>query len=103
MTNVVVVKFPGAVNDGAVFRFLFRGDLAAVRGDRHDIGRAVGKPDAGSAKSDLHHTARKITGGMKHILVRGGDAAAGGVIVGDEMRRGAAAAPRLEQEGKRQL
>ena len=57
----------------------------------HDVGRAVGKPNAGSGKRHLHHLARKITSRMSHGLIRGGDTSSRGVIIGAEMRGNAAA------------
>ena len=59
---------------------------------RHNVGRAVRQPDARAGERNLHHVLREIASGMHHVLVRGSDAAARGVIVSAEVRGGATAA-----------
>src|SRR5215213_11651818 len=90
MLNVAVVKLPRAMDHLTVlFDLLLRERRAAfdktMRRHRHDVCRAIGEPDAGPGKRNLHHVLREIAGRMQHVLVRSGDVAAGGVIVGTEM------------------
>ena len=77
-----------------------RGSRRVVRRDardRHDVGGAVGEPDAGAGVGDLHHVLREIARRVVHVLVRRGDVAARGVVVRPEVRGDDAAARRGEQ------
>ena len=71
-----------APNDG--FSPLLRGERlalrAAVRGDGHDVRRAVGSHRR-AAELDLHHVARKVARVVRHVLVRRRYLAARRVIV----------------------
>ena len=42
----------------------------AMRGDRHDVGRAVGQPDAGLRERDLHHVLGEVARRVAHVLPR---------------------------------
>src|SRR5881396_4283307 len=91
MLDVIVVQFPRAMDDRAVFVNLILRQLlsfsSAMRGDGHDVGRTIREPDAGSGKRDLHHVLREITRRMHHVLVRRGNAAASRVVVGAALPR----------------
>ena len=91
MLYVIVMEFPGAMDHLAVFINLFGGQRGstfaeAMRRHRHDVCRAIGKPDAGAGKRDLHHVFSKVTSRMHHVLVRRGDAATRGVVVSAKVR-----------------
>ena len=96
---MIDVQLPGAVDDGAVLLDLRRRSSSAPRcgGDGHDVRGAVGEPEAGAGVGDLHHVPGEVAGRMVHALVRRGDVAAGGVVVGAEVRGHAAAARGVEQ------
>ena len=64
---------------------------------RHDVRRAVGEPEPGAGVGDLHHVPREVARGMVHALVRRGDVAARGVVVGAEVRGDGAAARGVEE------
>src|SRR2546421_12672094 len=102
MLNVIVMKLPGTMNDGAVLINLIRSQLGAVSSamwsNRHDVGRAVRKPDARTRKRNLHHVLRKVTRGMHHVLMSCRDAAARRVIVSAKVRRRATAARRGQKQ-----
>src|SRR5215212_1034912 len=90
MLNVTVMKFPRAMDHLAVLFDLPLCQRRAtfsetMRSHWHDVSRTVRKPDAGPGKRNLHHVFRKVTGGMQHVLMSGGDVAAGRVIVCAEM------------------
>src|SRR5215213_9030163 len=108
MLNVIVVQTPSSMHYVAILLDLFGreccGSLCGAMGrDGHDVGRAVGEPDASAAEGDLHHVAREVAGRMQHVLVRGCDAATGRVIVGPEMCGDAAPARRFEQKRESRL
>src|SRR5205085_4859634 len=90
MLNMIVMKFPGAMDDGAVFVALIlrqvRSFSSAMRGYRHDVRRAIREPDARPGERDLHHVLREIARRMHHVLVCCGNAATGRVVVGAEVR-----------------
>ncbi len=69
-----------------------------MRRDRHDVRRAIGKPDAGAAKRNLHHVLREVTGGMHHVLMCGGDTATRCVVVSAKMRGDTTSARRCQQQ-----
>ena len=96
MLNVIVMKLPGAMNDGTVLINLIRRQDRACSGamwaNRHNVRCAIRKPDARTGKGHLHHVLRKVTRGMHHVLMGCRDAAARRVIVSAEVRRGAPAA-----------
>src|SRR5205085_4894844 len=75
-------------------RLVFAG---AIRTGRENIGRAVGKMNAGAGHRNEHDLAREIAGGMPHRLIGGGDPARSGVIVNAEVDASAAAFRGLDQ------
>ena len=97
MADVIIMQFPGAMDDRPVFGRLFSRQNSAMRRNRHDIGRAVGHAGAGSGKTDLHEAACEVARRMGHLLVGRGDARVCRVIINTEMRRDASAARAVEQ------
>ena len=95
MFDVLDVQVPRAMHHGGVFLALPRSELfaglRAVWRRGQNICGAIGNPHSGAGKRNLHHVLGEIAHGIGHGLVRGGDAATGGVIVRAEMRRGASA------------
>src|SRR2546421_2349728 len=104
---VVVVKFPRALDGAPVLLLLLLCERAgggrAVRGDGHDVGRAVGEPDARAAQGDLDRVAREVTGRVRHVLVRGCYLTARSVVIRAEVRRRAAAPRGFEKDGQMRL
>ena len=103
--DVVEVELPGGVDDAAVFFALLgrerrAGVAGAMRRDGQNVGGAIGEPEAGAGQGNLHHIAGEVAGGMEHVLVGGGDAAAGGVVIGAEVGGDAAAARSGHQAGE---
>src|SRR5258708_33091859 len=102
MLDMVVMQFPGAMNDRAIFVSLFLRQRCALRRamwpDGHDVRRAVRQPEASAGKRNLHHVLRKVTSRMHHVLMRGGDATTGGVVVSAKVSRGAATARGLQKQ-----
>src|SRR5437879_2769538 len=101
MLDVIVMKSPGPMDNCAVFVNLVLRQLLSFSSttwsDRHDVGRAIREPDAGSGKRDLHHVLREIARRMHHVLVRRGNAAASRVVVGAEVRRNTTATSSLQK------
>ena len=90
------MELPGALDGRAVLELLLRRERrpagrGAVRADRHHVGRAVREVDARAGEHHLHHLLGELAGRVGHRLVRGGDAAGGGVVVGAEVGADAAA------------
>src|SRR5882724_7064988 len=104
MLDMLVVEPPGAVDCVTIFAALgAREPLALLHPmwrRRQNVGCAVGNPDSGAGKRDLHHVFGKIAGRVEHCLVRGRDAAACRVIVSTEMSGDATARGRVEQSGQ---
>jgi hypothetical protein len=67
--------------------------------DGDDIGGAVGEPDAGTGGGGLHHRLGMVGDGVVEALVRRGDAAEGGVVVGAVVETGAASVGRVDHAG----
>src|SRR6185503_18729520 len=61
----------------------------SMRRNGHDVSRAVGKPDAGAGKRNLHHVLREVAGWVQHVLVSRCDVAACSVVVSAEVSRNA--------------
>ena len=73
MQVIVEPEPPCGVHRFAIFRALLRRErlafARAMRTDRQNIGRAIGKMDAGAGERDQHHLPREIAGRMSHRLV----------------------------------
>ena len=81
------MELPGPMYRRAILGGLLAGQrLAAMHGRRQNVGRAVGKPEAGTREGHLHHGSREIAGRVQHVLIRRGDPQAGGVIISSEVR-----------------
>src|SRR5262245_14143953 len=87
--NVIVMQLPRPMNHRAVLIDLLLTEWQAftrpMRSHRHDVGGAVGQPDAGPGERYLHHLLRKVTGRVHHVLMSCGDAATGRVIISAEV------------------
>src|SRR5579862_9551469 len=91
MANVIEMKFPRMMDRGTIFADLFGGKwcgalCSMMNGNGKNVCGAVGKPDAGAGKSDLHHFTREVAGLVRHVLVGSRDTAAGRVVIRAEMR-----------------
>src|ERR1044072_5542929 len=105
MLNVTVVQPPRSMDHFPVFfdlcgRQRWTTFSEAMRRNRHDVGRAVGKPDTGAGKRNLHHVLRKVAGRMQHVLVSCCDVASGSVVVSAEVSRNATTFRSSEQQGQ---
>src|SRR5467141_1549250 len=104
MPDVLVVEPPGVVDRVAIFVALGPREpltlLHPMRRRRQNVGSAVGKPDSGAGKRDLHHMFGKIASRVGHRLVRGRNATACRVIVSTEMSGDATARGSVEQLGQ---
>src|SRR5437773_1154510 len=104
MLDMIIVQFPGTMNDGLVLFNLIRSEgrsfSGPVRPDGHNIGRAIRQPNSGAGKGNLHHVLRKVTRRMHHVLMRGSNAATGGVIVSAEVGGRATPASSSQQQRK---
>ena len=69
-----------------------------MRRNGHNVSRAVGKPDAGAGKRNLHHVLRKVARRVQHVLVGRCDVAAGRVVISAEVGRNATSLGLTEQQ-----
>src|SRR6266508_2453452 len=105
MLNVCVMESPGAMNDLAVLRDLFRFERWSTFNktewrDGHDIRGPIREPDAGARKRNLHHMFRKVAGWMHHVLMRCCDITTRRVVVSSKVCGHTATARRCQQQRK---
>src|ERR1700688_4353319 len=94
MSDVIEMQLPGVEHSITIFanlnfrepRFFF---FRAVQGNRKNICRAVREPNSRAGERDLHDFTREIASLMCHVLIGGGNSAAGCVMVRTEMCRDA--------------
>src|SRR5262245_2282479 len=87
---MIVVKFPRSMHHGAVLLDLFLRQRwstfdKTIGCHRHDVGCAIGKPDSGTGKGNLHHVFSEVAGRVKHVLMGRSDVTAGGVVISTKM------------------
>src|ERR1700730_405366 len=95
MPNVSKMQFPCAMHSILIFRNLGRCQLrclfcGVMQRNGKNVCRAIREPDARPSQRNLHNFTREVATKMRHVLISGGYATPGSVIVGAEMRRHAA-------------
>src|ERR1700730_9118514 len=88
--NIIKVQPPSVMNDDAILFGLTSIErptlfCRAVRGNRQDVGRTVGEPDACPCQRHLHYLAGEIGGEVRHWLMPRRDVACRCVIVRADM------------------